>query len=76
LEVQGPVYHPIDLIRRRKPETEIRKEIDEYYAGRKFFRPAIKGKDRKRIIEELQRVFKYKRGGLPKGAELPEVDIK
>ncbi|KAM3129771.1 hypothetical protein pb186bvf_018162 [Paramecium bursaria] len=66
-------YHPIDFIQRRKPEAEIRKEIEAYYEGRKFYRPNIKGRDRKQLIEELQRIFKYKRGGLPKGAELPEV---
>ncbi|CAD8130843.1 unnamed protein product [Paramecium sonneborni] len=66
-------YFPIDFIQKRKPEAEIKKEIDKYYEGRKYFRPAIQGQDKKKLIEQLQRVFKYKRGALPKGAELPEI---
>jgi hypothetical protein len=58
---------------RRKREEDIRREIEAYYKGRKFFRPKIRGLDRKKLIEELQVKFKYLRGGLPKGAELPAV---
>ncbi|CAK79455.1 unnamed protein product (macronuclear) [Paramecium tetraurelia] len=73
---QRQQYYPIDFVQKRKPEAEIRKEIEKYYEGRKFFRPAVQGQDRKKLIEQLQRVFKYKRGALPKGAELPEINIK
>jgi hypothetical protein len=65
----------IDFVPRRKREEEIRKEIEEYYKGRKFYRPKIRGMNRKNLIEELQLKFKYQRGGLPKGAELPVVHL-
>ena len=63
----------IDFVPRRKREDEIRKEIEKYYEGRKFFRPKIAGRDRKKLIEELQLRFKHLGGALPKGAELPQV---
>lgn len=66
----------IDFVPKRKREDEIRKEIEEYYKGRKFFRPKIRGIDRKKLIEELQLKFKHQGGALPKGAELPVVKSK
>jgi hypothetical protein len=32
-------FHMIDFVPRRKREEDIRKEIEKYYAGRKFYRP-------------------------------------
>ena len=63
----------IDIVPKRKKEADIRKEIELFYEGRKFYRPKIRGLDRKKLIEELQMKFKYQRGALPKGAELPTV---
>jgi hypothetical protein len=65
----------IDFVPRRKREEEIKAEIEKYYEGRKFYRPRIAGADRRRLIEDLQMKFKYLRGALPKGAELPAVKI-
>lgn len=43
----------IDFVPKRKKEADIRKEIELFYEGRKFYRPKIRGLDRKKLIEEL-----------------------
>ncbi|KAL4508190.1 hypothetical protein ABPG72_021563 [Tetrahymena utriculariae] len=65
-------YFKVDFIPKRKPESEIRKELEEI--ARNPYVPANTGKNRKDLIEKLQQKFKYLRGGLPKGAELPLID--
>jgi len=64
-----PKVHAVDCIPKRKNEVEIRKEIDEYYS--KPYVPLNTGKDRKKMVSDLQAKFKKQRGALPKGAELP-----
>jgi len=64
-----PKVHAVDLIPKRKNEVEIRKEIDDFYS--KPYVPLNTGKDRKKMIANLQAKFKKQRGALPKGAELP-----
>ncbi|EAR95587.1 hypothetical protein TTHERM_00079920 (macronuclear) [Tetrahymena thermophila SB210] len=65
-------YFKVDFIPKRKPESEIRKELEEI--ARNPYIPANTGKNRKELIEKLQQKFKHLRGGLPKGAELPLID--
>jgi len=70
--VSYPTIHPVDLIPKRKPEHEIRKEIETYY--KKPYIPPNKGVNRKELVKNLQEKFKKSRGALPKGAELPELN--
>ena len=62
----------VDLIPKRKNYEEIRKEIDEFYRNPVI--PVNKGVDRGLLIEKTQKKFKELRGGLPKKAELPQIN--
>ena len=62
----------VDLIPKRKNYEEIKKELDDFKKNPII--PINKGQNRKEIIEKLQDKFKKGRGGLPKGAELPQVN--
>ncbi len=44
-------FHPIDFVPHRKPEAEIRQELDKFYANP--YIPINRGVDRKKKIEEL-----------------------
>jgi hypothetical protein len=65
-------YFKVDFIPKRKPESEIRKELEEL--RRNPYVPLNRGVDRNNLISNLQKKFKNLRGGLPKAAELPHVD--
>lgn len=69
------VLHPVDFIPKRKNESVIRKEIDAYYQHRANNVPANRGVDRAKLVKKLQENFKMQRGILPKGAELPAIEI-
>lgn len=62
----------VDLIPRRKNFEEIKKEIDEFY--RVPVIPPNRGVNRELMIDNLQKKFKNSRGGLPKKAELPQLN--
>jgi Uncharacterised protein family (UPF0193) len=64
-----PKIHMVDLIPKRKPEVEIRKEIEDYYS--KPMMIVKPGGNRKEKIRDLQDKFKKGRGALPKDIELP-----
>ena len=66
-----PKLHPVDMIKRRKPQTLIQKEIDEYY--RKPDLPPKKGVDRAQVISNLQTKFDKESGVLPKMTQLPPI---
>lgn len=69
------MIHPVDLIPKRKAESVIRREIEEYYERRAKDIPANRGVDRANLVRKLQDKFKMQRGILPKGAELPGLDV-
>lgn len=66
-----PKVHPIDLIKRRKPQTLIQQEIDQYY--RKPELPPKKGVNREEAIAALQNKFDKESGALPKKTQLPPI---
>lgn len=67
-----PRFYKVDLIPKRKPESEIRRELED--TKRNPYIPLNRGVNRMNLIENLQLKFKYLRGGLPKSAELPFID--
>lgn len=69
------MFYPVDLIPKRKAESVIRVEIEEYYARRAKEVPANRGVDRANLVRKLQEKFKMQRGILPKGADLPALDL-
>lgn len=69
------MIHPVDLIPKRKAESVIRQEIEEYYERRAKDIPANRGVDRANLVRKLQDKFKMQRGILPKGADLPGLDV-
>ena len=69
------VMHPVDLIPKRKAESVIRKQIQEYYDRRRKDIPANRGVDRANLVRKLQQKFKMQRGILPKGADLPGLQL-
>lgn len=72
---ERPVFHPVDFIPKRKNESVIRKQIEEYYEHRARNVPANRGVDRANLVKKLQEKFKMQRGILPKGADLPSLDL-
>ncbi|KRX02156.1 hypothetical protein PPERSA_06351 [Pseudocohnilembus persalinus] len=63
-------FHQIDFVMRRKPEWQIKMEIDKFLKQK--YVPLNRGKDRQKMVKDLQKQFKDERGALPKGAELPK----
>lgn len=68
-------FHPVDFIPKRKAESVIRREIEEYYERRVKDIPANRGVNRQKLVQNLQEKFKMQRGILPKGADLPGIAI-
>ena len=66
-----PAVHPVDLIKRRKPQTMIQKEIEEYYCKPDL--PPKKGVNRAEAIANLQNRFDKESGVLPKSTQLPPI---
>lgn len=67
-KTQKFAYHAIDFVPKRKNESVIRKEIEQYYKKRATDIPANRGVDRAKLVKILQQKFKQQRGGLPKAA--------
>lgn len=61
----GPTFHPVDFIPKRKAESVIRKEIDEYKMRRRRDIPANRGVDRTMLVKKLQQRFLQDSGSLP-----------
>jgi hypothetical protein len=53
----------------------IRKELDDYYERRARNIPMNRGVDRSNLVKKLQEKFNLQRGILPKGAQLPGIDV-
>ena len=61
---QGPKYHPIDFVPKKKNQKVISKEINESYKNPQTF--SKKGGNRDALKAELQEKFQFSNGILPK----------
>ena len=66
---QGPKFHPIDFVPKRKTQQVISKEIKESYSKPQVF--SKKGGNRDALKAELQEKFQFSNGILPKTFNVP-----
>lgn len=66
---QGPKFHPIDFVPKKKPQKAISHEIKESYKNPQTF--SKKGGNREALKAELQEKFQFSNGILPKTFNVP-----